>query len=562
MFGGRLPFDLTSPKTIRSRLIFLVGCLLLPILALLAWLTVQIAFEKREQIEDRRAAIARFISSRADRQLSVYIGLLQGLAGALGPVRGNSGDVDITAVLASEPELIRVWRFGGPESVASAASTVPTDTTKPGPDEQGFESRVLKGETVVTRLKGDRIENASFSVGVPVYTPGEPISGIAAEIRAGHLSGIVFKDSGLSEGWVAAIVDRNSLFVSRSLDAGQRVGQPARPELGEAARSDSPSGTFTNTTYEGVLMINAYHRSALTDWTAVVAVPRSKLYEPLYRNLVLMLIGGTLILAVTAGLASAQARSINRSVRSLARLATGISEDKAQVLKAQTIVELEDVRQVFEHTLHKIKGSEAHVQLLLKELAHRSKNQIAVVQGIARHTARTADTVATFSERFSGRLQGLAASYDLLLERKWTKVALADLVRKHLSVFVQADSARLVIDGPDFDLTPAVAQSIGLAMHELATNALKYGAWSNETGKVLVSWTALEGGQRLKLVWRERGGPPVSMPASKGFGSVVTTTLIERSLGGIVTVVYEKEGLNWSIEWLSGVERDTDDVAA
>ncbi len=567
MVGRGLPFDLSSPKTIRHRLIFLVGCMLLPILALLAWMTVQIAQEKREQIEDRRAGIARIISSRAARQVSVFIGMLQGLAGALGPVGGDSGDLDITAVLASQPDIVRIWRFGGTGfgstgSVANAAGAALSDTTKPGPDEQDFESRVLKGETVVTRLKGDRIENASFSVGAPIYAPDKTVSGIAAEIRAGHLSDIVFKDSGLGEGWVAAIVDRNNLFVSRSLDAGKRVGQAARPELGEAARSELPTGSFANTTYEGVLMTSSYHRSSLTDWTAVVAVPQSKLYEPLYRSLALMVIGGTLILVVTAGLASVQAHSISRSVQSLARLATGISDDKREISQAQTIVELEEVRQAFERTLDKVKGSEAHVQLLMRELAHRSKNQIAVVQGIARHTARTADTVATFSESFSGRLHGLAASYDLLLERKWTSVALADLVRKHLSVFVQADSSRLVIDGPDLDLTPAAAQSIGLAMHELATNALKYGAWSNETGKVHVSWAALDAGLRLMLVWRETGGPPVSKPTSKGFGSVVTTTLIERSLGGTVTVLYEKEGLNWSIEWLSGVESDTDDVDA
>ena len=157
MVGRGLPFDLTSPKTIRYRLNFLVGCLLLPILALLAWLTMQIAHEKREQIEDRRAGIARIVSSRADQQVSVFIGMLHGLAGALGPAGGNSGDLDLTAVLASQPDILRIWRFGGTGSVANAASAAPSDTPKPGPDVQDFESRVLKGETVVTRLEGRAI---------------------------------------------------------------------------------------------------------------------------------------------------------------------------------------------------------------------------------------------------------------------------------------------------------------------------------------------------------------------------------------------------------------------
>jgi two-component sensor histidine kinase len=129
-----------------------------------------------------------------------------------------------------------------------------------------------------------------------------------------------------------------------------------------------------------------------------------------------------------------------------------------------------------------------HIQFLMHEISHRSKNLLSVIQSIARRTARTARTMKEFEGRFERRLQGLAASHDVLVGKNWQGAPLAELVRQQLGPFVEIQSSRFEFVGPDIVVTAEAAQAIGLAIHELATNAIKYGALSAPTGKVRISW--------------------------------------------------------------------------
>jgi two-component sensor histidine kinase len=196
------------------------------------------------------------------------------------------------------------------------------------------------------------------------------------------------------------------------------------------------------------------------------------------------------------------------------------------------------------------KAAEDHIQFLMHEISHRSKNLLMVIQSIARRTARTAGTMEEFENRFERRLQGLAASHDVLVRENWHGAPLANLVRQQLVPFVEIQSSRFEIAGPDIVITAEAAQAIGLAIHELATNAIKYGALSESGGKVSVSWTcdgkAAAPGPLL-LNWIERGGPPVSPPSRKGFGHVVIGEMVERSLGGKVAMEFATEGLKWRV---------------
>ena len=196
------------------------------------------------------------------------------------------------------------------------------------------------------------------------------------------------------------------------------------------------------------------------------------------------------------------------------------------------------------------KAAEDHAQFLMHELSHRSKNLLAVIQSIARRTARTAATMEEFESRFGRRLQGLAASHDVLVLNTWQGAPLADLVRKHLEPFVDVQSSRVELTGPDIIVGAEAAQAIGLAIHELTTNAIKYGALSLPTGKVKVSW-AFDGDadtpRQLLLNWVEQGGPPVVPPSHKGFGHVVFDDMIERSLNAKVAVEFAASGLNWRV---------------
>jgi PAS domain S-box-containing protein len=192
------------------------------------------------------------------------------------------------------------------------------------------------------------------------------------------------------------------------------------------------------------------------------------------------------------------------------------------------------------------KAAEDHIQFLMHEISHRSKNLLMVIQSIARRTARTAGSMEEFERRFERRLQGLAASHDVLVRENWHGAPLADLVRQQLVPFVEIHSSRFELAGPDVVITAEAAQAIGLAIHELATNAIKYGALSAPAGKVSVSWT-LDGSGALSLSWTEQGGPPVSPPSRKGFGHVVVGEMVERSLNGKVVMEFAGDGLKWRV---------------
>jgi two-component sensor histidine kinase len=186
-----------------------------------------------------------------------------------------------------------------------------------------------------------------------------------------------------------------------------------------------------------------------------------------------------------------------------------------------------------------------HLRLVVNELNHRVKNTLAMVQAIAIRTFRDAADFPAAQERFAARLVALAQANDLLTGDRWAGASLRDAISQAVTPH-QPDAARIHVAGPNIRISPKTALALALAMHELSTNAVKYGAWSNDQGVVDISCEVeneAAGGRRLQIVWRERGGPAVTAPTTRGFGS----RLIERGLAGEmnaeVTLQFEPEGL-------------------
>lgn len=195
------------------------------------------------------------------------------------------------------------------------------------------------------------------------------------------------------------------------------------------------------------------------------------------------------------------------------------------------------------------KAAEQQVQMLAREVTHRAKNMLAIIQSIGRQTAKSSGTLQEFEERFSRRLQGLAASHDILVRDNWSGASLAELVRQQLAPFVETPSPRMTVTGPDVALNADAAQAIGLALHELATNAVKYGALSVPAGQIIVRWSIDDDhgtGRKLNMTWTESAGPPVSPPARKGFGHVVLHQMMEASLRADVVMAFSAHGVTWS----------------
>ena len=180
-------------------------------------------------------------------------------------------------------------------------------------------------------------------------------------------------------------------------------------------------------------------------------------------------------------------------------------------------------------------------RLLLDELNHRVKNTLVTVQSLAAQTARSSSTLADFQERFAARLLALAEAHDLLTARKWRDAELGELLRRTLAAF-DPERDRVTIEGPPVRLSPNAAITVNLALHELATNAAKYGALSAETGRVEVRWSL--GGGVLDFVWRESGLDRIEPPARQGFGSRLLTA-VARELGAEVRPEHTPHGVGY-----------------
>jgi PAS domain S-box-containing protein len=186
------------------------------------------------------------------------------------------------------------------------------------------------------------------------------------------------------------------------------------------------------------------------------------------------------------------------------------------------------------------KRAEEKQNILFAEMRHRIKNTIAMAQVFATHTLQSAPPEE--QEAFVGRLRSLSAAQDVLTARSWSRAPLREVVVRGLAAFQESYAGRLAIDGPDdIWLDADKVLSLTLALHELATNAAKYGAWSNETGTVAVSWEMIAGGEApsVRFIWRESGGPEVVPPERRGFGS----RLVERTFGECVRLDFNPEGV-------------------
>ncbi len=298
--------------------------------------------------------------------------------------------------------------------------------------------------------------------------------------------------------WTVSLLDGKGVVFARAPNPGETFGKRASPSLYEEMFR-RPEASLSTVSLDGVALSSAYTRSALTGWTIGAGVAENSLVAPLWRNIAITsLIGGVLLLT---GLAFA--------VRMAATIARG-------------------------EMLH---------GLLIEELNHRVKNTLALMQAIAVQTFRSASRDER--AKFEGRLGALAEAHNLLSQEKWQGSELKDVVGRVLQPFLLTNPDRIRMAGPTVPVSPRLAVVLSMIVHEIATNAAKYGALSNETGTVTLDWdvTSEPSPPRLRLIWTETGGPPVTAPVQRGFGS----RLIERSardqLGGEATVDFLPRGV-------------------
>ena len=339
------------------------------------------------------------------------------------------------------------------------------------------------------------------TVEVPVIRDGEVIYDISFSPPIEIFQAMIEQQQP-SQDWTISIFDGEGTNFARVPNPQETVGKRASPSL-YAQMFQNPEATVPTISLEGVPLITSFARSSLTGWTVAAGVAESSLVAPLWRNLAITSVMGAVLLLV--GLAFA------------VRMATQIA-----------------------------RGEMLH-NLLIEELNHRVKNTLAVLQSIATQTFRSASRAER--EKFEGRLGALAEAHNLLSQEKWQGAELREVIARVLRPYLLSKPERMRMFGPQVPLSPRLAVVLSMIVHEIATNAAKYGALSNDTGTVAVDWEILEesDGRKLRLIWTEAGGPPVTAPVQRGFGS----RLIERSardqLGGEATVDFLPRGVIYTV---------------
>jgi two-component sensor histidine kinase len=339
------------------------------------------------------------------------------------------------------------------------------------------------------------------TVEVPVFRDGEVVYDLSFSPPVEIFQAIINKQRP-SEDWTISIFDGDGINFARAPNPQETMGKRASPTL-YAEMFRTPEATLQTVSLEGVPLITTFARSSLTGWTVAAGIAESSLVGPLWRSLAITsAIGGALLLT---GLAFA------------VRMATTIA-----------------------------RGEMLH-DLLIEELNHRVKNTLAILQSIATQTFRSASKAER--EKFEGRLGALAEAHNLLSQEKWQGSELQDVVDRVLQPYLLNNPERVRMFGPNVPLSPRLAVVLSMIVHEIATNATKYGALSNDTGTVALDWEVIteNAKERLRLIWTEAGGPHVVTPVQRGFGS----RLIERSardqLGGEATVDFLPRGVVYTV---------------
>ena len=265
----------------------------------------------------------------------------------------------------------------------------------------------------------------------------------------------------------------------------------------------APEGQERTVSLEGVPLLTAFVRSELTGWTAAAGIAEKTLTAPAVRTFFLTGTIGVIMLAIGLGFAIRMASTIARA--------------------------------------------EASHDLLISEVNHRVKNTLATVQSLSQQTFRNGAD-ATARGKFDARLGSLGRAHDVLSAKKWEGADIREIIEATMEPFASAAPDRIRLSGPEVALSSRSVVMLSMVLHELATNATKYGALSTPGGRVAIDW-ALQGGDKVELFWSESGGPPVEKPDHAGFGS----TLIERGfaaqIGGTATLRFDPKGVSCALEF-------------
>lgn len=528
-------------RSIRVYLIALVVICLVVAASAFAFVVAQVNAANRQQVQAQARENARALSQAVDAKLERAAGLLSALAISRAASEHDWPRLDqqARAALPDRDAWIVVQDRQGRQLVNTrlpAGSPLPTGT----PPREMWNA-IGRGRQHVCNLAQGVVERHIVCVDAPIGGGPSPHYAITAVFEPSAFSSTITRQD-IDDGDIATLVDRDQKVIWRNIKPTQFIGHSATGPILEALRSGSEAGVLESRSLEGIPMLSAYSRSKLSGWSVIVGSPLKKVEAGSKKTIVQ---GSLLFLAVllfAATLAAVVATKLHSGVRAL--VGASHSGEGAVPMKRSGITEIDVVGHALSRAFAGRAESERHQRLLIGELNHRVKNTLSVVQSLAYQTFRGSSSPRDAIAAFEARLQALAGAHNLLTDQKWESASMLQIVKLALAPFCGA--GRCEVDGPDVKLSPQTAVSLALAIHELATNATKYGALSADTGRILVNWTAEDG--TFVLTWREVGGPPVKQPEGEGFGMRLIRRSLAAELRGNVEVDFLETGVAYRIE--------------
>jgi len=492
--------------SLRLRLAILVAGTCLPLIAFSAAIIYQHYAQDRREAFSRVLQNTRAIQLVLDREMQGIVSGLTVLAGSDSLARGDLATfrTRVQTYLAQFPDhpSIVVGRRDGTQVFNS--SRAPGDVLPPRASREDRDLVFRTHRPAFSQLFTGSVSNELIvTVTVPVFRNGEVVYDLSFNPPLAIFQRIIEQQKP-GNAWTISIFDQKGLNFARVPNPETTIGLKASPSL-LAIMFSGPEGQARTVSLEGVPLLTAFVHSDLTGWISAAGIDEGTLTAPLIHTLLLTAIIGIAMLGI--GLAF--------SIRMASAIARG-------------------------ETLH---------ELLIDEVNHRVKNTLATVQSLSMQTFRSS-TDQPAREKFDARLASLGRAHDVLSAKKWEGADIRDVINATLEPFASANPDRMSGEGPRVSMSPRAVVMLSMVLHELATNATKYGALSGPNGHITVDWV-MKPGRMVELQWRESGGPPVQKPAQAGFG----TTLIEKGfpaqVGGSATLHYEPGGLMCTLEFFA-----------
>lgn len=492
------------PISLSARLVALVAGTSLPLIGFSAAIVYQHYLQDQRDAFGRVVQFTRSIQVVLDREMQ---GIVSGLIVLAGSDALAQGDFERFRSRAQEfitqfPDraVIVVGDRDGRQvfnSVTPPGESLPPRAPRP---ERG---RVFEtGKPAFSPLfMGSLSQRPIVTVTVPVFRNGKVIYDLSFSPPQQIFQRII-EQQRPSADWTVSIFDQHGVNFARVPNPEDTLGKQASPTL-YAVMFSAPEGQSRTVSLEGVPLLTAFVRSDLSGWIVASGIAQQTLTAPALQTFLLTAAIGIAMLAI--GLAFA------------VRMATRIARAEA---------------------LH---------ELLINEVNHRVKNTLSTVQSLSSQTFRdSADTAAR--GKFDARLASLGRTHDVLSAKKWENADIREVVRAALTPFESTNPDRITVSGPSVGMSARCVLMLSMVIHELATNAVKYGALSTAEGRVAVHWVRIPGG-KVELHWREFDGPPVEAPQRTGFGSTLIEKGFAAQLGGTAKLQYARHGVGCTLEF-------------